>query len=161
MVAPKILSDPTLKDAFYKQPTFWQTFTAELKGEKPQGNGILRALDILNKYDLRGFQNELSRKLTDNGKITIKFIDPITIENKDGKKVSFGRGEKAVMYAKTKNENKDIVLKGNKNGIDFSILFNVNYSDENNIYKTKIGDTEYDFQIIQQESPGFNPDEQD
>ena len=48
-----ITKDPTLKAAFYSQPTFWQAFVAQLKGEKPKSNSILPILDILDKYNLK------------------------------------------------------------------------------------------------------------
>ena len=45
-----ILNDPTLKKAFYSQPTLWNLFTAELSGNKATGKGILPTLDIVGSY---------------------------------------------------------------------------------------------------------------
>jgi hypothetical protein len=58
-----ITKDPTLKAAFYSQPTFWQAFVAQLKGEKPKSNSILPILDILDKYNLK---NDASSKFMMN-----------------------------------------------------------------------------------------------
>lgn len=58
-----ITKDPTLKAAFYSQPTFWQAFVAQLKGEKPKSNSILPILDILDKYN---FKNDETSKFMMN-----------------------------------------------------------------------------------------------
>ena len=62
----KILNNPELRNAFYKQPSFWEMFKAELKGEKPTGTGIITALDILDKYNLRQYNEKLSNMVTPN-----------------------------------------------------------------------------------------------
>jgi len=56
-----ILADPDLKAAFYTQPSFWQAFVADLRGEKPTGNGIIPTLDLLNKYGM----NKIKQKIGD------------------------------------------------------------------------------------------------
>lgn len=56
-----ILSDPELKAAFYTQPTFWQAFVADLRGDKPTGTGIIPTLDLLGKYGM----NKIKQKIGD------------------------------------------------------------------------------------------------
>jgi hypothetical protein len=56
-----ILADPELKAAFYTQPTFWQAFVADLRGDKPTGAGIIPTLDLLGKYGM----NKIKQKIGD------------------------------------------------------------------------------------------------
>lgn len=52
-VVDLISKNKTLQDAFYSQPTFWQSFVAGLKNQKPNTNSILTVLKILDKYNLK------------------------------------------------------------------------------------------------------------
>lgn len=51
----KIVNDPDMKKAFFKQPTFWQHFVHYLRSDKKDnknhpGSGIVVALNAVNKY---------------------------------------------------------------------------------------------------------------
>ena len=45
-----ITSDPILQAAFYKQPSFWNLFMADLKGKTAPGKGIEPTLNLINGY---------------------------------------------------------------------------------------------------------------
>ena len=45
-----IVNDPTLQAAFYRQPSFWKTFMADLQGKTAPGKGIVPTLDLINGY---------------------------------------------------------------------------------------------------------------
>lgn len=73
----QILTDPVLRKAFYRQPTFWELFTSELSGKKPVGKGIGPALDLIDKYNKK-------LKLT---KIKGDFVKRRTADFKIGKRI--------------------------------------------------------------------------
>jgi hypothetical protein len=78
----KILSDERMQKVFYSQPTFWQSFVAELKGEKPVGNGIISVLDIVNKYTNKQITDKIGEGFTDKIGAEVKLIPlkPIRIK---------------------------------------------------------------------------------
>jgi hypothetical protein len=78
----KILADPLMQKAFYSQPTFWQSFVAELRGKKHPGNGIITVLNIVKNYE----NNKLAEKVgegfnLDKEGLIIEFVPlrPITL----------------------------------------------------------------------------------
>jgi hypothetical protein len=94
-------------------------FKAELKGEKPTGTGIITALDILDKYNLRRFNEKISNMLTPNEKVTIKFLENYTIKFDENKTLDFNSFEKYVLKIVKKNSNETQVLYGKKDNIDY------------------------------------------
>jgi len=70
-----ILKDETLKKAFYSQPSLWDLFVAELKGEKATGKGIVPVLNILDNYQ----DDKLGAKFNKNKQIEFKFVDDLRI----------------------------------------------------------------------------------
>jgi len=87
----KILSDPMMQKAFYSQPTFWQTFVAELKGKKSPGNGIITVLNIVKKYEYKKIVELIGEGFTDKKGVIVKFesLEPITLNyntQKEGRK---------------------------------------------------------------------------
>ena len=46
----EIMNDQTLRKAFYKAPSFWNYFTAALKGEPARGSGLGPAFDMIDRY---------------------------------------------------------------------------------------------------------------
>lgn len=73
----EILSDKTLRDAFYKQPSFWETFVGELKGEKAPGTGIITVMDIVKRYTNNSIDEEIGYGFSHKKGDIVKFI-PIT-----------------------------------------------------------------------------------
>ena len=65
-----ILNDPTLKKAFYTQPSLWNLFVAELKGEKATGKGIVPTLKIINNYENTSIERKLGSKFIEGETVT-------------------------------------------------------------------------------------------
>lgn len=87
----KILGDPMMQKAFYSQPTFWQTFMAELKGKKHPGNGIITVLNIVKNYETKKIVELIGEGFTDKKGVVVNFkpLDPITLSyntQKEGRK---------------------------------------------------------------------------
>lgn len=61
----QILNDKDLKQAFYSQPTFWQSFIGELTGKKPAGNGIITVMNIVKKHT----QKEILKRFGKKGQV--------------------------------------------------------------------------------------------
>jgi hypothetical protein len=81
-----VLSDPNLKAAFYKQPTFWQAFKAELTGKEAKGKGILPTLDLINKYIDKKVSDKLGGDFKKNASVSFMPMETISIPftNKKG-----------------------------------------------------------------------------
>jgi hypothetical protein len=87
----KILADPMMQKAFYSQPTFWQSFIAELKGKKHPGNGIITVLNIVKKYEDKKIVELIGEGFTDKKGVVVKFqpLEPMTLNynaQKEGRK---------------------------------------------------------------------------
>jgi hypothetical protein len=54
-----ILNDPLLKKAFYKHPSLWNLFVAEMNGKKAPGTGIVPTLQFINKFKESGIDDDL------------------------------------------------------------------------------------------------------
>ena len=65
-----ILNDPQLKKAFYTQPSLWNLFVAELKGEKATGKGIVPTLKIINSYESSSIERKLGTSFIEGEKVT-------------------------------------------------------------------------------------------
>jgi hypothetical protein len=55
----EILADKTLQQAFYKAPSLWNLFVAELTGKKAPGTGILPTLQIVRANRGKNLNNDL------------------------------------------------------------------------------------------------------
>lgn len=78
-----VLNDPSMKAAFYKQPTFWQAFVAELMGKKPPSpTGIVPVLDIVSKYTSRKVNEKIGEGFQFKGEVLYRPITPIQINYK-------------------------------------------------------------------------------
>ncbi len=94
-----VLSDPDLKNAFYKQPTFWQAFKAQLIGKKATGKGIIPTLDIIGKYMDKKITDKLGDGFKKKGSVSFIPLQNVLIPytNKKGGRVYFEL-EKDVKY---------------------------------------------------------------
>jgi hypothetical protein len=54
-----IISDPLMKQAFYKNPTLWNVIVSAVKGEKPRGTGIVSAYKIIGDYRTRAIKDKI------------------------------------------------------------------------------------------------------
>ena len=77
-----VLNDPSMKAAFYKQPTFWQAFVAELKGKKPSATGIIPVLDIVGKYTSRKVNEKIGEGFQFKGEVIYRPLTPIQLNYK-------------------------------------------------------------------------------
>ena len=81
-----ILKDPILKDAFYRKPSFWNLFVAEMNGKSAPGKGIFPVLQMLGSYGKERLNEKLGAKFTP-GKLVIfgAYNRPYEIDYKDKK----------------------------------------------------------------------------
>jgi hypothetical protein len=123
----KILSDKKMQKAFYSQPTFWQSFVAELKGEKPVGNGIITVLDIVDKYTNKQTEKKIGEGFSFNNGDIVKLIPlkPIYIKYTTDKKQN-----------KTYNINnlKPIEIKISKDNDVIGLVLQTRLSNDENYY---------------------------
>ena len=87
----KILADPMMQKAFYSQPTFWQSFVAELRGKKHPGNGIITVLNIVKNYETKKIVEQIGEGFTDKKGVIVQFkpLEAITLTynaQKEGRK---------------------------------------------------------------------------
>lgn len=78
-----IINDPDLKNAFYKQPTFWERFKADLSGKKAKGTGIITTLGIINKYVDSKIENKIGKGFIRDKVAKFRPIEPIVIKYTD------------------------------------------------------------------------------
>lgn len=87
MAMEMILNDPNLKKAFYAQPSLWNLFVAELKGEKATGKGIVPTLKIINSYESTRIESKLGTSFIVGEKVTFRPVGttkvPFTVNGKD------------------------------------------------------------------------------
>jgi hypothetical protein len=75
-----ILSNDTeLKNAFYKRPTFWRSFVAELKGEKPKTTGYTYVQNLLRNYMDDSTKKKLGKNFLKQGKISFRPLEDIKL----------------------------------------------------------------------------------
>lgn len=81
-----VLSDPNLKAAFYKQPTFWQAFKAELTGKEATGKGIIPTLDLIGRYMDKRSSDKLGDNFKKKGSVSFIPLESVSIPfmNKKG-----------------------------------------------------------------------------
>lgn len=77
-----VLNDPSMKAAFYKQPTFWQAFVAELKGKKPSATGIIPVLDIVGNYTSRKVNEKIGEGFQFKGEVMYRPLTPVQLNYK-------------------------------------------------------------------------------
>lgn len=159
----RILNDPKLKDAFYKQPNFWKMFTAELKGEKPTGSGIVTALDILDKYDLRRYNEKINSLFNIDESVKIVFTNDVLLK-KDDKQIKFSKNiPYSFVVSRSKEKNKTVLRY--KNDSSYYLVIEKTLKDKNDstgdFFNTKIDGVTYEFKILTgpNESPGYNSEQ--
>ncbi len=169
----EIMSDPNLKQAFYKAPTFWNYFTAALKGKPAEGSGIYPTLKLVNTYknkaidkEFAGFADKQNKRASFNLKQMISI--PYKIKNSNETKTldihgglqsaivqqyAVGQGTTKVLI--NKNEGFKMVVKNkipnapNTFRCDFYVYLENVTSD-----KYKIEDVVVEFG----KSPGYEPE---
>jgi hypothetical protein len=90
-----IINDPMMKKAFYRQPNLWNLISSAMKGENPEGTGILPAKQIIQKYNMGKIEKQLGdlfKNFSVNKPLTYTLISgDITFEpfDKDGQPIIF------------------------------------------------------------------------
>lgn len=69
-----ILSDPTLKKAFYSQPSFFELLKAEISGKKAVGKGIVPTLNIVRNYIHKKDVQVINSRFIPNQQVTFNII---------------------------------------------------------------------------------------
>lgn len=87
-----ILNDPTLKAAFYTQPTFLQRLKASLSGKDATGTGIKPTLDLLKKYNTKKMDEKLGNSFKDNKVAIFEVLDDVLISYGKNKQFRLDRG---------------------------------------------------------------------
>lgn len=82
-----ILNNPDLKDVFYKQPTFWERFKADLSGKKAQGSGIITTLNIVSKYTDKIVQEKIGKGFVKNNQAKFIPTEEVSVKYRDDKDV--------------------------------------------------------------------------
>jgi len=75
-----VLSDKRLRDAFYKQPNFWQHFVAKLKGKKHPGTGFIQILKVLSRYNNKKVSKKIGEGFNYKGQVLFKALEPLELE---------------------------------------------------------------------------------
>lgn len=181
-VLKMVLSDPDLKAAFYKQPTFWQAFKAELTGKEATGKGIIPTLDLIGRYMDKKLTDKLGDGFKKKGSVSFIPLEAVSIPytNKKGGRVYFElkkdikyEGEFAVIvkgFSYEDIENRDYqVLENSAKG--FRIIVkektetpNVFICDVEKLYSVKNEPKrarEEDVQIRLMDSNGYKSDKQE
>jgi hypothetical protein len=95
-----ILNDPLLKQAFYKQPSLWNLFKAELQGKKAAGTGILPTLQLVGDYQKKKLSERLGAEFIEGKLLHYRLTNQkvsIPYTNRNGDRVNFVR-EKDTNY---------------------------------------------------------------
>lgn len=89
-----ILNDPILKQAFYKQPSLWNLFKAELQGKSAPGTGILPTLQLVGDYEKKKLTERLGAEFVEGKEVQYRLKDRkvvIDYTNKSGSNTTFVR----------------------------------------------------------------------
>lgn len=81
-----ITGDTQLRNAFYKKPSFWRSFTAELKGEKPKTTGYTYVQNLLNNYMDDASSKKLGKNFLHQGEISFRPLEEVTLKWTENKK---------------------------------------------------------------------------
>jgi len=84
-----ILNDPNLKKAFYTQPSLWNLFISELRGEQAVGKGIVPTLRIINSYERKSISENLGGEFIEGKKISFIPADDVDVTFNIGDKEDF------------------------------------------------------------------------
>ncbi len=94
-----IMSDEKLQDVFYKQPTFWKRFKAELSDRKANsklnknskkalGSGILGStINMVSKYGDKAVEQKVGKGFIKNNQATFMPLEPVVVKYRDDKDV--------------------------------------------------------------------------
>lgn len=85
-----ILNDPTLRKAFYQQPSLWKLFKGELKGKPAEGSGILPTIKLVGRYFDRVFRERMNASFIPHRIVTFRPVEYFTVPySRNGKKFDY------------------------------------------------------------------------
>ena len=98
-----ITSDPKLQAAFYRQPSFWKLFMADMQGKTASGKGIQPTLALINGYlDKNNKENHPELSSFKMGrKADFELLDDITFTDNNNKVVSIPKNQLGTPYKAT------------------------------------------------------------
>lgn len=91
-----ITGDTQLRNAFYKRPSFWKSFTAELKGEKPKTTGYTVVQNLIDDYISGEGEKRLGKNFIKEKNIKFRPLDNILIryvENGENKEYRLNKNQ--------------------------------------------------------------------
>jgi hypothetical protein len=86
-VLQMVMSDKTLQDVFYKQPTFWERFKADLAGKKAKGTGLLATIDMVSRYGDKKVQQKIGKGFIKNNQATFMPLENVIVRYFDDNNV--------------------------------------------------------------------------
>lgn len=106
-----ILSDPNLQQAFFKQPSFFNLFKAEMTGKRATGTGIITAINIVNNYMDKKETEKLGATFTQDKKVIFSPLREVSIayQNKNAQSDKFVMVPTESYTANVKNKQLDDV----------------------------------------------------
>lgn len=122
-------SDDIFRKALYQQPSFLERLSAEIRGEKPKGSGIIIANQLVNSYRDKGSNDFLNADFRKTYKARFKSLERYDLQYEIDGKINYivfnGEREAIVGNANEKNQRK--LTDVDKN---FEILVTKNISTE-------------------------------
>ena len=122
-------SDDIFRKALYQQPSFLERLSAEIRGEKPKGSGIIIANKLVNSYRDKGSNDFLKADFRKTYKARFKSLERYDLQYEIDGKINYivfnGEREAIVGNANEKNQRKLIDVDKN-----FEILVTKNISTE-------------------------------
>jgi hypothetical protein len=91
-----IVNDPSLRAAFFTQPTFWEAFKSGLTGKKHPGHGMITTLNIVDKYMAKKVDTRLGGDFNLGEPVKFKFENPFELTYSDtngNNQTAFIKGE--------------------------------------------------------------------
>jgi hypothetical protein len=100
-------SDDIFRQALYKQPSFLERLKAEIKGEKPEGSGIIIANKLVNSYRDKGSNNLLKANFIKGNKALFKPLQNYELEYEVDGKIEYLElnGERKARVGNTNDKN--------------------------------------------------------
>jgi hypothetical protein len=133
-----ILADDNLKKAFYRKPSFWNLFVAELKGKSAPGKGIVPTLQLINSYQTEKLNQELGVEFIQGKRIQFSPYNKPYVINVDGTNFQLSTDtmyEGTVKKFKTEDNHYIIDSKQGNNGFKLTVKA---ATDSDNVFKCEL-----------------------
>lgn len=125
-----ILNDPTLKQAFFQQPSLWNLFKAEMTGKKATGKGILPTIQLVGEYEKNEKYKRLGAEFIENRDVHYRLDNRVVI--------TFKTDEGEETFVREKGQTYVIKIAEHRLGEDIKLVYgNENDKDSYTIYIRK------------------------